>query len=382
MVIIETSGMYQVYDDDSVTAHEKLPAGVYTVVFNKMIGTYLVPKYNVQNKEKMYGKLPAKMDKALNAFKRSSRNFGVALAGKKGLGKTMWATKMIERCVEEGYPVIVVDSYIHNLTSFIESINQEAVVMFDEFDKVFYDRENQTAAQDILLPMFDGITMSKKFFILTYNEESKVSKYLINRPGRIKYMFRVTAPDKETIEEYLFDTIENKEENIDSLAQKLAPFKLSFDSLRAIVEELNEGYSLSETLEDLNIDMESNNGDENDYTIKITFSDGEVITTNSYLNIMKPINSYLWISDKKYNIGIGKIQFTNAKVAFTEKGIIIPAHMAKYVPFFDEDEIGEKDYFTKEEVEAYKKKTVIGINIYNNELTKSYSIADFVTAAI
>ena len=37
--------------------------------------------------------------------------------------------------MDSGYPVILVDSYIQGIASFLESINQEVVIMFDEFDK-------------------------------------------------------------------------------------------------------------------------------------------------------------------------------------------------------------------------------------------------------
>lgn len=43
--------------------------------------------------------------------------------------------------MEMGIPLIVVDKFIPGIASYIESIDQEVMVLFDEFDKTFGEVE-------------------------------------------------------------------------------------------------------------------------------------------------------------------------------------------------------------------------------------------------
>lgn len=99
--------------------------------------------------------------------------------------------------------------------AFIQSIQQPAIVLFDEFEKVYRqsteaevaenDRKIQrqmyygddgrgtssegmsNPSQDAILTLLDGVYPSAMLFLLTVNDKSKVSKNMMNRPGRIYY---------------------------------------------------------------------------------------------------------------------------------------------------------------------------------------------------
>lgn len=63
------------------------------------------------------------------------RNLGVILSGDKGIGKSMFGRMLSEMAVASGYPVLIVDTYYPGISSYLDSIQQEVVVFFDEFDK-------------------------------------------------------------------------------------------------------------------------------------------------------------------------------------------------------------------------------------------------------
>ena len=149
--------------------------------------------------------------------------------------------------------MIIVDTAYNDLSSFLSSIKQECIILFDEFEKTFDDEEGD---QDKLLSLFDGIDTGKKLFVLTCNEIKYLSEYFLNRPGRFHYHFEFGAPTSEDISEYLEDnlTADAKPAIPDILRASWAS-EFTYDILRAITFELNQGYSLPETLEDLNIEQ-------------------------------------------------------------------------------------------------------------------------------
>ena len=173
-----------------------------------MSGFFLEARTDLVVKEKVYGVHPEKADKVIAAFAMFERNLGVILSGDKGIGKSLFARVLSSKAVKTGYPVIIVDQFIPGIASYIESIDQEAVILFDEFDKTFGSirpGENEADPQSGLLSLFDGTSDGKKLFIITCNSLYNLSDYLVNRPGRFHYHFRFDYPSSEDIREYLTD---------------------------------------------------------------------------------------------------------------------------------------------------------------------------------
>lgn len=147
-----------------------------------------------------------KVDKVLSSFHCAERNLGVILSGDKGIGKSMFAKLLCIKAVEAQLPVILIDSCVPGIARFIESIEQECVVLFDEFDKTFkntHDHDDQSA----LLTLFDGTAGGKKLFIVTCNELYRLSDFIVNRPGRFHYHFRFNYPEPDDIRAYLKDKL-------------------------------------------------------------------------------------------------------------------------------------------------------------------------------
>lgn len=244
---------------------EKLPAGTYRV---KSILTpagrtsVLAPADDLVVRGKQYGSALNKIDRVLKAYGKMDRSLGVILSGPKGIGKSMFARQLsIEARKRLGMATIVVDSTVPDIAEVLESIDDECVVLFDEFDKTYYsgrldeeDHDEYGSQQTRLLSLFDGTSSKKKLFIVTCNKLSGLSDLILNRPGRFHYHLRFKYPDVDQVTQYMLD-------NLDEEAQKQIPevvrfselVELNYDQLRAIAFELNLGGRFADVIDDLNI---------------------------------------------------------------------------------------------------------------------------------
>jgi len=279
MKAISIGTRYEIHND-SLKAYDRLPAKTYTVRFAKMSGFFLEERIDLSVKERIYGVHPEKADKVLKAFTAFERNLGVILSGDKGIGKSLFARLLSAKAVEAGYPVIIVDQFIPGIASYIESIDQEAVFLFDEFDKTFggiRPGENEADPQSGLLSLFDGTSHGKKLFIITCNSLYELNDYLVNRPGRFHYHFRFDYPSGEEILKYMTDKLgtqyHGEIEKVILFSKKVA---LNFDCLRAIAFELSLGTSFETAIQDLNII----NTNELMYNVTLHFSSGVTMAAN------------------------------------------------------------------------------------------------------
>lgn len=255
MKTIQIGSRFEIYGDDLRT-YDLLPPQTYVVRFEKMTGFYLEQHAPLAVGEKIYGVHQQKVDKVLDAFGRFGRSLGVILSGKKGIGKSLFAKLLGAKAVEKGLPVIIVEQYIPGIASYIESIEQEAMVLFDEFDKTFSGRNDNSTPnpQDSLLSLFDGVASGKKLFVVTCNDLYRLNDFLVNRPGRFHYHFRFERPGDEEIREYLQDKLEERYwPEIDAVINFSRRVELNYDCLRAIAFELSSGAAFSEVIKDMNI---------------------------------------------------------------------------------------------------------------------------------
>lgn len=266
---------YDLYFTD-IKMYESLPADYYSVRYEERRGFYLEKQDPFVIKDtKVYGVNDIKISKVLNTFAKVNKNLGIILSGLKGMGKSLFAKQLAIQMVNKGYPVITVDRYIQGVEEFLKRMDQEVMILFDEFDKTFFDPENTRGINDpqtYILGLFDGIDVGKKLFVITCNDIDNLSDYIVNRPGRFHYHFTFDTPSKSDIIEYLNDNLSedltDKEKVIQDLLKFDRFYSLNYDTLRSIVFELNNGYSLAETLDDLNIINQGYNA----YTPMITYS--------------------------------------------------------------------------------------------------------------
>lgn len=285
MKIVNTGSTYRIYTDDLKT-FDKLPVGTYEICFHPMQGFWLEKKDDITLTEKVYGVHESKAEKILNSFKLTDRNLGVILSGNKGIGKSLTAKLMVQKAIKAGYPVIIVNDCIKGVASYIADIKQEVVVLFDEFDKTFKTnkRDENGGDQDEFLTLFDGLDCGKKLFIVTCNNLSDLSDFMVNRPGRFHYHLRFNYPSVDEIKEYLHDKLQEKYwGEIDEVVKFANLTDLNYDCLRAIAFELNLGTHFNEAIKDLNI---TNYDNDYRYDIICVLANGQrSIRKNYYLDL-------------------------------------------------------------------------------------------------
>jgi len=274
MKAVQVGNTFSIYDD-TLQVYDSLPAQIYTLRFSKNSGFYLEKHNDLSVGEKVYGVHMDKVSKVLDSFRVFTRNLGVILSGNKGIGKSLFAKLLAISAVAANYPVIIVDTYYPGIASYLESIEQEVVVLFDEFDKTFGKGDQSEGArvdpQTEMLTLFDGVAVGKKLFIITCNELRHLNDFLVNRPGRFHYHFRFDYPTPEQIREYLQDKL-NPEYygEIDKVIGFSRKVDLNYDCLRSIAFELSRGESFENAIADLNIiNMKSE-----EYDLTLYWEDG------------------------------------------------------------------------------------------------------------
>lgn len=286
MRIVNTGNIFRVYDN-SMQTFNSLPKQCYTVKFDKQTGFFLETYSDIVIGEKIYGVHQEKVDKVLNAFALFQRNLGVILSGDKGIGKSLCVKMLAQQSIEKGYPVIVINTYLPGIADYLTTIEQEVVILFDEFDKTFSNgnsnRDSMNDPQTEMLTLFDGISQGKKLFIVTCNELTNLNNYLVNRPGRFHYHFRFDYPTADEIREYLQDKIDREYYGeIDKVIAFSRKVSLNYDCLRAIAFELALGASFEVAIKDLNIVNMSTS----EYNLTLVFEDGmKAINRRIYLDM-------------------------------------------------------------------------------------------------
>ena len=221
----------------AATFVERIPGGVYIVGSSPEHGFYLQAADPVTIPAKVYGNGSNLADKFFRTYMDRERNTGVLLSGEKGAGKSLQARQVALKFIQEGMPVLRVESSFHGkeFTSMLEAIKQPFMLFFDEFEKVYGDRDDQAA----LLTLLDGSSTANFLALFTVNDKYKVDRHFINRPGRIFYHLTYEALGSDLILEYCSDCLINKSwvEDIQRIAMASGGF--TFDMLVALVEESN-----------------------------------------------------------------------------------------------------------------------------------------------
>lgn len=279
MKAIQSGNTFRIYDN-SMKTYDQLPPNAYLVNFNEKTGFFLTLYSDIDIKEKVYGVHEEKVNKVLRAFQQFNRNLGVILSGDKGIGKSLFSKMLAQRGIEQGFPLIIANEYIPGIGEYLNSIEQEVIVLFDEFDKTFQkcgDRDPQAE----MLTLFDGIAQGKKLFLVTCNDLKGLNNFLVNRPGRFHYHFRFEYPTADAIREYLIDALDERyHKEIPAVVSFSGKVDLNYDCLRAIAFELNCGLCFRDAIADLNII----NLDAEVYTLVLVLNNGEELKVRERLD--------------------------------------------------------------------------------------------------
>jgi hypothetical protein len=231
--------------------YEKLPGGIYLVSVSMETGFFVKELPNFDLPKRLYGDIKKQAIRILDTFADRPATTGVLLSGEKGSGKTLLTKTICSTAAKLGIPTLVVNNSFggDSFNTFLQSITQPCILLFDEFEKV-YDADSQQG----LLTLFDGIFTTQKLILLTSNDYGKINSHLQNRPGRIYYNLEFNGLDNDFIMEYGKDNLKNPVHvnGLGVVASMVKP--MSFDILQAIVEECNRyDESPVKTMEILNV---------------------------------------------------------------------------------------------------------------------------------
>ena len=238
------------------------------------------------------------------------------------------------------------------------------MVIFDEFEKTF-SKHDDYDPQEEMLSLFDGLDNGKKLFVITCNQVSELSSYLINRPGRFHYHFTITNPNQEEVREYMTDKLKPEYHHwIEKIVNFSTTINMTYDFLRALAFELNQGYSLNETLSDLNIQRTSNMK----FNISITLSDGRLFTAHE-----QAIDLY---SDKKIGCSVYGpnsvslwFSFLPTDIKSVNNQLVLSPEKVQFV--FDDDDYWDLDGEEKKAAIA-KDKAIKAKSCIFNKVDTSY----------
>lgn len=228
-----------------------LDVGVY-VINRDMQGPFFEHAIDFGEPGRVYGNANARADRILNTFKNREGGLGVLCVGEKGSGKTMLSKIIAHRAgLELGIPTIIINTPLEG-DDFYKMISSlpSAVVLFDEFEKVYPEDEDQAK----ILTLLEGVYSSKKLFMFTANRRYKLNEYMLNRPGRIFYYFEYNTLEREFITEYCEENLKDKSQMDSVLSASSIIGGFNFDMLKSMVEEMNRyNESAKEVMEVLNI---------------------------------------------------------------------------------------------------------------------------------
>jgi hypothetical protein len=297
---LKNGNTFRVSSKEAMDLHERLPAGNYVIKEDPFGNLYLEHIDNFEIRGKRYGDLNRNCDRILNTFMDRPNTTGVMLAGEKGSGKSLLAKAVSIQGAEQGIPTIVINAPWcgDKFNSFIQSIEQPTIILFDEFEKV-YDGDHQ----EHILTLLDGVFPSKKLFMLTCNDKWRVDAHMRNRPGRIYYMMDFKGLAADFIIEYCEDNLKAKE-HIEKIVQIASLFsEFNFDMLKALVEEMNRYNEAPEqALKILNAKPEFDQGTTN-YTVELSIAGVPVDSKDIGRGEWKgnPLQSNINVNYKEYD---------------------------------------------------------------------------------
>ncbi len=313
---IRNSNTYRIAAEESLDIQTQLPVGNYTVKFNDMGGFFFLEMVDsFEPLKKLYGDTQKNSNRILRTYLDRTVSTGVMLTGEKGSGKSLLAKTLSIDAAAMDIPTIIINNNWTGdvFNKFLQDIEQPCVILFDEFEKV-YDNEDQEKA----LTLLDGVFPSRKLFVITCNDKWRVNEHMRNRPGRIYYMLDFKGLDPIFIEEYCNDVLANKT-YIAKIVEIAALFEqFNFDMLKALVEEMNRyGESPQDALKMLNAKPEFNNNGKFEVQLIIN---GEPVKDNGVRTEWSgnPLSGQVyfeWYSKTDYNMPAGN----------TDHGMVIAA---------------------------------------------------------
>ena len=282
----------------------QLAPAIYEVNYDQNRGFYLVRKYDsypLPSDIYNFNNSNVKSDLAelfYNRFTASTDNLGVLLIGEKGTGKSLLMKRTANLALSNGLPVITVENSYNaeQLAKFLSSIKDNAVVLFDEFEKKYdldEDSENRPS-QAGLLSFFDGTSVYRKLIIVTANNREGINEFFLNRPSRIRYVIDYKGLSYEFATEYLQQHLHSPEVVQEVLNELDLVPSINFDLLRNVVEEVNLLYPTESVKAIMSIiNLKRDDEDTMYYHMVLASEDGSLQLSNEFCRVdWDDLNNY------------------------------------------------------------------------------------------
>ena len=187
-------------------------------------------RFNVP--KKIYGNIYNNAVRVWNSFAKEKTSGGVLLTGDSGAGKSLTGALISNIALDYNFPVLYVSSMelTIELIGFLSKFTN-VVIYIDEFSKLTDYR-----VQNSMLSFLSDSNY-RRLFILTDNDADRVSPYIKNRPGRIRYHLNFEKVEREVIPAYCSDYNVTKEFENELLNLYDRSGVFSFDHLQALVNE-------------------------------------------------------------------------------------------------------------------------------------------------
>jgi broad-specificity NMP kinase len=217
---------------DNTKQIESLSTGIY--VLNKSLFGFYLEKIDdkFEFSHKLYGLERDLINRVIKTWNSTNKNLGVLLNGLKGTGKTV-TSKVI--CNELGLPVILVNENPEGggIPDFLNDIQQDVIVMMDEYEKVFGEESD-------LLTIMDGVLTSgaRKLFLLTTNN-TYINDNMLQRPSRIRYNKEFKDLSLDVITEIVDDILIHRQHRSEVITAISGLEVITIDVVKSIIEEVN-----------------------------------------------------------------------------------------------------------------------------------------------
>jgi len=226
---------------------ESIPTNIYRVRFDSEDNkVYLEASEFPEPPAKIYGENHKECSRYFRTFEMMDSNLGIGLYGLKGTGKTTTLQIIAKTALGMDYPVLIIDSALplSMIGQMLSLIKQTIIVMFDEFDKNYYDAERSDSKSDQngILTILDGSSGGgKRMTIICANEYGKINEYLKDRPGRIRYNKFFAALSPAEVITYLKDNVSKEISPVDviRISEIAACGAMTYDMLKSYVTESN-----------------------------------------------------------------------------------------------------------------------------------------------
>lgn len=248
---LQQPGAITIAPDFSGIALDRVPAGYYRIAASQDIGFYLAEVEPLQVADKIYGDLLKHLPRIEAAFAEiTDKPISVMLEGLKGSGKSLLMKTLAKRFVEQEDGIVLLcnapfvgDGYFE----FLQKISQKKIVLMDEFDKVYNDKD----ARNQILTLLDGNFASHTMFVLTMNANLGGGgfEFFHNRPGRVMFNIKFKGVPEDAIRGYAEDHLHDKSRVADvvNFVRRFTDFNM--DMLSKLVTEVN--YCPTLTMEEI-----------------------------------------------------------------------------------------------------------------------------------